>query len=150
MSVLWCELALSRNRATPSTVATVGTAEWDKLLPAKAQAPVSAVHRQKTWMSTRSTNMCYLARHEIGTDVPDGELAGDRQNADETSTRAVIFKPDAPGSRRKQRVVLGEPYVEAGSKTTTTLPYENCPTLDDVSVKPLDAQTLGLAVHARF
>ena len=64
-----------------------------------------------------------------------GGLSRDRQNADHTTTTAVIFELHPTGRLRKQRIVLSETDVDAGFETAPTLPHENGSALDEISVK---------------
>ena len=73
-------------------------------------------------------------------------LSRNRENADQTTTRTVVFKLNTASRCRKQRIVLSETNVFARLEATPALPNEDGSTLNEVAIKPLDAETLGLTV----
>ena len=61
---------------------------------------------------------------------------------------AVVFESDLAADLGEQRVVLAEPDVQTRFEAPALLAHQDGTAGDDVTVMPLDAQPLGIAVAA--
>ena len=69
-----------------------------------------------------------------------------RDDADEPSTRPVIFELDAAADLREQGVVFAEAAVQARAEFAATLANQYRAAGDDVAVEPLHAEPLRVAI----
>ena len=83
------------------------------------------------------------------TSCPDNALGRlDGKDADDASACAVVFKSDAAGDFREDRVVLSATSVEAGLEATTTLPHDDRTAWDQIAVVSLDTEALRIGIAA--
>jgi hypothetical protein len=101
-------------------------------------------HHQLSGLSCKSNDQ--IGDDQLSRRQRSGGLDG--QDADDSSTGAVVLEPDPAGDLGKNRVVLATARIDAGLEPATALTHDDRAARNQIAVVCLDTEPLGIRIAA--